>query len=159
MKKFTFIVTFVSLFALGFTARGDGHEQPTIVEIAAGNPSFSTLVAAVIKTDLLDALNGKRQYTVFAPTNSAFDELAGGEGQGIFLINSLDVDTLRSILLYHVAPGERFSEDVVAADRIRTLSRQFIGVDEVLEGLVLADVDASNGVVHVIDFVLIPPAE
>jgi uncharacterized surface protein with fasciclin (FAS1) repeats len=107
----------------------------------------------------LDTLNGKRQFTVFAPTNSAFDDLAGGEGQGILLVNSLDVDTLKSILLYHVAPGERFSEDVVAADRIRTMSKQFIGVVEVLEGLVLADVDASNGVVHVIDFVLIPPAE
>jgi uncharacterized surface protein with fasciclin (FAS1) repeats len=159
MKKFTIIVTIFSLFALGFTARGDGHEQPTIVEIAAGNASFSTLVAAVVKTDLLDTLNGKRQFTVFAPTNSAFDDLAGGEGQGILLVNSLDADTLKSILLYHVAPGERFSEDVVAADRIRTMSKQFIGVDEVLEGLVLADVDASNGVVHVIDFVLIPPAE
>lgn len=159
MKKVKYIISLISIIALGFSAKGDGHEQPSIVEIAIGNPAFSTLVAAVVKADLVDTLNGNRQFTVFAPTNSAFDDLAGGEGQGILLVNDLDVATLTSILLYHVAPGERFSEDVVASDRIRTMAKEFVMVDEVLAGLVLPDVDASNGVVHVIDFVLIPPTD
>jgi uncharacterized surface protein with fasciclin (FAS1) repeats len=158
MKQIKYIISLFSIIALGFTAKADDHD-PSIVEIAIGNPAFSTLVAAVVKADLVDTLNGNRQFTVFAPTNSAFDDLAGGEGQGILLVNDLDVATLTSILLYHVAPGERFSEDVIAADKIRTMSKEFIMVDEVLAGLVLPDVDASNGVVHVIDFVLLPPSD
>ncbi|MGC9452690.1 MAG: fasciclin domain-containing protein [Oceanipulchritudo sp.] len=150
----------------------DGHEEaPTIVEIALGNENFTTLVQAVSKAGLVDALNGKRQFTVFAPTNDAFDAAAAavlGDGAtGPELVDALDVATLTDILLYHVAPGERFSEDVVGAERVRTMNKSFLFVDaESLSllgigseaGLVLdlIDIDASNGVVHVIDFVLLP---
>jgi uncharacterized surface protein with fasciclin (FAS1) repeats len=142
----------------------------SIVEIALGNDDFSTLVAAVVKADLVDTLNGNRMFTVFAPTNDAFDAAAeavlGAGFTGPELIDALDVDTLTAILLYHVAPGERFSGDVLAAERIRTVSKGFLFVDGTtlvgnnssanLIAPDLIDIDAKNGVIHAIDFVLLP---
>jgi uncharacterized surface protein with fasciclin (FAS1) repeats len=166
-------VLFVMILALGaFTplAAAKG-EKPgdTIVEIAIGNGNFDTLVAAVIKADLVDTLNGNRMFTVFAPTDAAFDAAAeallGAGATGMDLIDVLDKDTLTQILLYHVAPGERFSGDVVTADKIRMMNKDFTYVDGLsIVGngssanlvLPLIDIDASNGVIHVIDFVLLP---
>jgi hypothetical protein len=78
-------------------------------------------------------------------------------------VNDIPVGTLRAVLLHHVAPGERFSGDVLAATRIRTLNRDFLtpsvaGGAAFIDGarIVIADVDASNGVIHVIDHVLVP---
>ena len=166
-------VLFVIVLALGaFTpiAAAKG-EKPgdTIVEIAISNGNFDTLVAAVIKTDLVDTLNGNRMFTVFAPTDAAFDAAAEallGEGAtGMELVDILDKATLTQILLYHVSPGERFSGDVVTADKIRMMNKDFTYVDGLsIVGngssanlvLPLIDIDASNGVIHVIDFVLLP---
>jgi uncharacterized surface protein with fasciclin (FAS1) repeats len=174
MKKFSSVkfvsILLVAIFVLGTVATGaQAKSGDTIVEIALGNSNFSTLVAAVVKADLVDTLNGNRMFTVFAPTNAAFDAAAeavlGAGNTGMDLVNALDKDTLTNILLYHVAPGERFSGDVVSADRIRTISKGFLFVDgTTLVGnnssanliLDLIDIDASNGVIHVIDFVLLP---
>ena len=172
MKYIRNIIVITSVLAFGNFAAADHHMEPmpgTIVEIASGNAAFSTLVAAVVKADLVDVLNGKRQFTVFAPTNGAFDAAAEavlGDGKtGMELVEALDVDTLTSILLYHVAPGERYSDDVVSAQRIRTMAKDFVYVDGTSivgnnssAGLImdLIDIDASNGVIHVIDFVLLP---
>ena len=137
------------------------------------NPNFSTLVAAVSKAGLVDTLNGKGQYTVFAPTNAAFDNLAvallGPGKDGMDLVEALDADFLRGVVLYHVAPGERFAADVVSSERIRTLSKGFLfpylmGDDAYLQNpkgvaaaqIIATDIDASNGVIHVIDQVLVP---
>jgi uncharacterized surface protein with fasciclin (FAS1) repeats len=141
----------------------------TIVEIALGNENFSTLVAAVVKADLVSVLNGNRMFTVFAPTNAAFDAAAeavlGAGYTGTDLVNALDKATLTNILLYHVSPGERFSGDVVSAERIRMMNKDFTYVaGTTIVGnnssanlvLDLIDIDASNGVIHVIDFVLLP---
>jgi len=175
MKKFNMFkflsVLLVAAFALGAFATEAQAKKPgdTIVEIALGNPNFSTLVAAVVKADLVDTLNGNRMFTVFAPTNAAFDAAAEavlGEGYtGMDLVNALDKETLTTILLYHVSPGERFSGDVVSAERIRMMNKGFVFVDGTTlvgnnssAGLILGliDIDASNGVIHVIDFVLLP---
>ena len=175
MRKFSAVkflsVLMIAAFALGAVATEARAEKPgdTIVEIALGNSNFSTLVAAVVKADLVDTLNGNRMFTVFAPTNAAFDAAAEavlGEGfTGMDLVNALDKETLTTILLYHVSPGERFSGDVVSADRIRMMNKGFVFVDgTTLVGnnssanlvLDLIDIDASNGVIHVIDFVLLP---
>lgn len=143
----------------------------TIVQIALGNENFATLVAAVVKADLVDVLNGNRMFTVFAPTNDAFDAAAkavlGAGNTGMDLVNALDKETLTGILLYHVAPGERFSGDVVTAERIRMMNKDFTFVDgitivgvgssaNILVADGLFDIDASNGVIHAIDFVLLP---
>jgi transforming growth factor-beta-induced protein len=140
---------------------------PTIVATAlalnADSGEFSYLIEAVVRTGLVDTLNGNRQFTVFAPTDAAFDRLFAD--LGVNGVDEIPVDTLRDVLLYHVAPGERFSGDVVSSDRIRTLSKGFL-VPSVHDGaawvngakIVSADVDASNGVIHVIDAVLLPAA-
>ena len=154
---------------------GAAVDGPTIVDIATGNPDFSILVEALTAADLVEALNGKRQFTVFAPTNDAFAALLGVLGVTKEELLA-DEDLLQQVLLYHVAPGERFSGDVLDSDQIRTLQGGFVfplaeggeffivdGDDRTPNARLLAaegliDIDASNGVVHVIDQVLVPGA-
>jgi uncharacterized surface protein with fasciclin (FAS1) repeats len=143
-------------------ARSDG---PSIVQTAiavnAETGEFSQLVAAVVRAGLADTLDGNRQFTVFAPTDAAFASLY--EKLGVSSVDEIPVDTLRAVLLYHVAPGERFSAQVLASSRIRTVSHAFLHVS-IRDGsafvndarIVMPDVDASNGVIHVIDAVLLP---
>ena len=138
---------------------------PTIVGTAlavnAQSGEFDYLIQAVVRAGLVDTLNGNRQFTVFAPTDAAFQNLFAA--LGVSGIDQIPLDTLKAVLLYHVAPGERFSDDVVSSTRIRTVSKGFI-VPSVHDGsawvndarIVAADVDASNGVIHVIDKVLLP---
>ena len=138
---------------------------PTIVETAIAvnqaTGEFDELIAAVSRAGLVGALNGNRQFTVFAPTDAAFAELYAA--LGVDGVDDIPLDTLRAVLLHHVAPGERFSGDVLDSTRIRTLNRDFVrpsvdgGAVFVDDAQVLvADVDASNGVIHVIDSVLVP---
>lgn len=166
------VVTVLVFGSFSFAAAAPASDgDPTIVEIALGNPDFSTLVSAVAKAGLVDALNGKGQYTVFAPTNAAFDNLAEkfGLADGAALVQALDAETLRAVVLYHVAPGARFSGDVLESSQIRTLSKSFLFpyVDSgmaylknpkgVADAQIFAvDIKASNGVIHVIDQVLVP---
>jgi transforming growth factor-beta-induced protein len=138
---------------------------PTIVQAAIAvnqqTGEFDSLIAAVVRAGLVDTLNSNRQFTVFAPTDAAFAQLFGA--LGVSGVNEIPVATLRAVLLYHVAPGERFSGDVVSSDRIRTVSKGFI-IPSVHDGaawvndarIVAADVNVSNGVIHVIDKVLLP---
>lgn len=150
-------------------ANAPADRGPTIAEIAAGNPDFSTLVAALEAADLVDVLDGRRQFTVFAPTNEAFGRLLDllGLTAGELLA---DTELLTSVLLYHVAPGNRDSEDVLGSERIRTLNRGFLfptveaGTPFIVDGsaatadapILIPDIEASNGVVHVIGEVLVP---
>ena len=143
----------------------------SIKDIAAVTPALSTLVAAVSKADLLDFIDGNRNLTVFAPTNDAFDATAeailGAGSDGLDLVAALDPETLSGILKYHIAPGERDSGDVLDSSRVRTLSRSFTfpslqdGVPFINDSqIVIPDVFACNGVVHVIgDEVLLPPSD
>jgi transforming growth factor-beta-induced protein len=152
----------LGLAAQPVAARAPG---PTIVETAlavnADSGEFDYLIEAVVATGLVDTLNGNRQFTVFAPTDAGFEDLFAA--LGVDGISDIPVDLLTSVLLYHVAPGERFSDDVVASTRIRTVSKGFL-VPSLSGGsafvndakILIADVDASNGVIHVIDEVLLP---
>jgi uncharacterized surface protein with fasciclin (FAS1) repeats len=167
----TYLITallFVFVLVLAPSALAD-KPGDSIVDIAADNENFSTLVTAVVKADLVETLDGNRMFTVFAPTNAAFDAAAeaviGPGATGMDLVNALDKETLTTILLYHVSPGERFSKDVVSAQRIRMMNKDFTYVqDTTIVGngssaslvLDLIDIDARNGVIHVIDFVLLP---
>lgn len=152
---------------LGLGAQPAAARQagPTIVGTAiavnAQTGEFDYLIQAVVRAGLVDTLNGNRQFTVFAPTDAAFEQLFSA--LGVSGVDQIPLDTLKAVLLYHVAPGERFSGDVVSSDRVRTLSKGFL-VPSVHDGsawvndarIVAADVDASNGVIHVIDKVLLP---
>jgi transforming growth factor-beta-induced protein len=133
----------------------------TAIAVNAATGEFDHLIDAVVRADLVAALDGNRRFTVFAPTDAAFEELFNA--LGVRGVADIPIATLRSVLLYHVAPGERFSDEVLSASRIRTVSKGFLrpsvvnGVPFVNDArIVLPDVDASNGVIHVIDTVLLP---
>ena len=129
---------------------------PSIVDIATGDENFSTLVAALTAADLVETLQGEGPFTVFAPTNAAFDaldEIPEGEA-------------LTEVLLYHVASGKFTSSDLLEAKSVTTIQGEEVTVEMdgdkvILNGAVevlLADIMASNGIVHVIKDVLIPPS-
>lgn len=130
----------------------------SIVDIALGNPNFSTLVAAVSKAGLVDALSGEGQFTVFAPTNDAFDQAAAdlGAGSGEDLVDALSVDELTNILLYHVTEGRRNSQSVLAAPQYEMLNGSLLSQGELDLNTDLIDISASNGIIHVINSVLLP---
>lgn len=139
-------------------------DTPSIVDIAlavnAENGEFSTLIAAVVAADLVETLSGNRQFTVFAPTDAAFAELGLNAGN---IGELVDKATLTNILLYHVAHGHRLSQSVVNAQQIRMLNKDFTHVSTTEAGtfindsmIVGVDIEARNGVIHVIDKVLLP---
>jgi len=156
------VLTFGLIAAPAVQAREPG---PTIVGVAvavnAETGEFSHLIAAVQRAGLVDTLNGNRQFTVFAPTDAAFDALFAK--LGVSGVDDIPVATPRAVLLHHVAPGERFSADVLASTRIRMLDKSFthpaiVNGVPTIDGatIVIPDVNASNGVIHVIDEVLLP---
>ena len=152
------------------------NENPTIYDIAkaastAPTPEFTILVAALEATGLDAALDGKGKFTVFAPTDAAFGRLFANPGFPYTPTELLaNTELLSTVLLYHVARGERPAEDVVSASRIRMMAAGFnfvelMGSDAYLRDgsdltgnaqIVAVDVMASNGVIHVIDEVLLP---
>lgn len=140
----------------GASAEMDLVETAVYLNSASGpfTGQFDTLIAAVIEAGLVETLSGKRQLTVFAPTDEAFDEVLGiGPGD----VGGVDDETLLSILTYHVTPGRRYSESVLGAEMLPTLNGERIDVDTELGGNIVAtDVEASNGVIHAIDTVLLP---
>ena len=141
------------------------HRQ-NIVEIAASNPDFSTLVAAVQKAGLVDALDGPKRVTVFAPTNAAFDALAAdlGYADGMALVDALTAEQLTPILLYHVTNGNRAANTFLPPASIRMLSGDMAQVEwagggmRTIDGqtIVAMNIRASNGFIHVIDGVMLP---
>jgi uncharacterized surface protein with fasciclin (FAS1) repeats len=157
----------------------DDDEAPTsgpgnLVEVAQGNALFTTLVAAVVKAELAGALSGSEPLTVFAPTNAAFDAVAQAIGleDGPALVDALPADALAKILTYHVVAGRNLASGLTAGslstlytfdDAPATLALSLdSGVtltDAVLTTatVITPDVAASNGVIHVINKVLVPP--
>ena len=135
-------------------------EEGTIVDIAVGSDDFSILVAALQEADLVGALQGEGPFTVFAPTNAAFAKLLGE--LGIEAGDLLAHPQLSEVLLYHVVSGKVMSGDLTDGMMAPTLKGDNILVD--LDGgvrinssnVIAADIEASNGVIHVIDTVLVP---
>jgi uncharacterized surface protein with fasciclin (FAS1) repeats len=133
----------------------------TIVEIAAGNSTFSTLVKAVQAAGLAETLSGKGPFTVFAPTNEAFAALPKGTLEK--LLKPENRNLLRKVLTYHVVSGDLMAKDL-RSGRVATVEGNRVAV-RVRHGsvrvnkskVVKADVDATNGVIHAIDRVLLPP--
>lgn len=120
---------------------------------------FDVLQAAVVRAGLVDTLNGGGQFTVFAPTDLAFVTTLGvaDEAAAIAAVNALSTEALTNILLYHVTEGRRNSNSVLAAPRYTmlnggTLSRETLAA----AGIAKTDISASNGIVHVINAVLLP---
>lgn len=135
----------------------------SITDIAASNDQFTTLVAALKAADLVDALNGEGPFTVFAPTDEAFAALPEGTLES--LLQPENRDQLTAILTYHVVSGEVSSDDIAGESLYAdTLQGQALSIDASGYGVringgarvVTADIEADNGVIHVIDTVLIP---
>ena len=150
----------VSVVAL-ISACVPASTEPDIVDIAASNDQFSTLVAAVTAAGLVDTLKGDGPFTVFAPTNDAFAALPAGTVED--LLKPENKDKLIAILTYHVVPGA-VTSDQLAGQRmdVATVQGQTVHIDgrngvKVNKSRVTtADIIASNGVIHVIDRVLLP---
>ncbi len=142
------------------------QENPDIVDIAVADGRFTTLVAAVQAAGLVDTLKSEGPFTVFAPTDDAFS--AALSALNIEAADLLaDTETLTDILLYHVVSGEAYAADVVGLESVTTVQGSDISISVTDDGVflndsvqvIITDIQASNGVIHVIDFVLLPPAD
>lgn len=140
---------------------------PTIAGIATSNSGFSTLVAALAKANLVSTFSGDGQFTVFAPTNAAFDALARALGfaDGPALVAGVDVATLTAILQFHVTLGSRDAQSVLSSGQLRMLDGNTAAISVTDAGafiekakITATDIRASNGIVHVIDAVILPPS-
>jgi uncharacterized surface protein with fasciclin (FAS1) repeats len=139
----------------------DPDPRPSIVEIAVGNPDFSTLVAALQKTGLVDAVNSLPAATVFAPTNTAFANLLAR--LNLKSLDDVPVWQLRQILLDHVVQGEQDAVDVLERNRLRAIGGLRLDVTASplqVNGIniIATDVEGRNGTIHVIDGVLLRQA-
>ena len=159
MKK----MLLAGMLVLSAVAFAQDTMNKTVVEIAAGNKDFSTLVAAVKAAGLVETLSGKGPFTVFAPTNEAFAKLPKGTVEE--LLKPENKDKLTSILTYHVVACKVMAADAIKLDgkNAKTVNGQEIAI-KVMDGKVkindatvtAADIVGSNGVIHVIDTVLLP---
>ncbi|MCO5082307.1 MAG: fasciclin domain-containing protein [Rhizobiaceae bacterium] len=145
--------------AAAFPAWANGKD---IVDTAVGAGEFTTLAAALEAADLVSTLKGEGPFTVFAPTDAAFAKLPAGTVET--LLKPENKQQLVDILTYHVVPGKILAADVVGLDEAKTVNGKMI--DVVVEGdavkvnqanVTATDVAASNGVIHVIDQVILPP--
>ena len=165
MKARILGAAFALLLPIAFAACDDddiaGPETPDIVDTAVAAGVFQTLVAAVQAADLVDVLKGDGPFTVFAPTDDAFAHLPAGTVESLLLPENRD--QLTAILTYHVVPGRFLAADVLASATLPTVQGQSLavsldnGVPRVdAAAIVQTDIEASNGVIHVIDSVLLP---
>ena len=152
----------ISFFLIVMTvmqAAGSKQTEKDIVDTAVEAGSFSTLVAAVKAANLVDTLKGEGPFTVFAPTDAAFAKLPEGTVEALLK----DKEKLTAILTYHVVPGKVMSEDVAGLSEAKTANGASLSI-KAENGAVMVDdakvvqvdIPCSNGVIHVIDTVVIP---
>jgi uncharacterized surface protein with fasciclin (FAS1) repeats len=158
------LVMMAAAFTSGQTLAGAHSGSPApkdIVDTAVSAGSFNTLAAALKAADLVGALKGEGPFTVFAPTDEAFAKLPAGTLEN--LLKPESKDTLKAILLYHVVAGKIMANDIGSSATPSTLEGTTISVKADAKGVTVnganvikADVIASNGVIHVIDQVILP---
>jgi uncharacterized surface protein with fasciclin (FAS1) repeats len=154
--------TFLALTtAMALSAPAFAQDAKDIVDTAVGAGSFTTLVAAVEAAGLVETLKGEGPFTVFAPTDAAFAALPAGTVED--LLKPENKDRLTAILTYHVVPGKVMSTDL--SEGLKAATVQGAEVTITLDGgpkvngavISTPDVEASNGVIHIIDSVILPP--
>ena len=166
LVKLSFVVAIVATALTTFAATEPQGNRSTrkkdIVETAIAAKDFTTLVTAVKAAELVDVLKGKGPFTVFAPTDKAFAKIPKEE------LNNLlkDKKALSEVLKYHVVPGKVMAEDVVKIESAKTVQGSTVKVvvkdKKVMINdaqVIKTDIECSNGVIHVIDHVLLPTAE
>ncbi|MFN7016863.1 MAG: fasciclin domain-containing protein [Fimbriimonadales bacterium] len=145
---------------IGAVAVSQRAERKDIVDTAIAAGQFKTLVKLVQEADLVDALRGEGPFTVFAPTDAAFAKLPKAQVDALLK----DKEALKQVLLYHVVSGKVMSKDVVKLRSAKTLQGQNVNIRVQNKTVrindarvVRADIECSNGVIHVIDKVILPP--
>jgi len=171
MKTKSLLIPLIALVATTGMVNAEEKDKPAaeaaatkdIVAVASEAEDFSTLVAAVKAAGLVETLQGEGPFTVFAPTNAAFDALP--EGTVETLLKPENKEKLKAILLYHVVPAKVMAADVApmkvatagGAEATITVDGDTVMIDAAK--VVKTDIIASNGVIHVIDAVIMPPAK
>ncbi|MDP9229541.1 MAG: fasciclin domain-containing protein [Bacteroidota bacterium] len=148
----------------GQSAVQDNESAKDVVKVAAGSKDHTTLVAAIKQAELVDALSNAGPFTVFAPTNVAFDKLPKGTVED--LMKPENKEKLQDILQYHVFVG-RLNTDLMQDGQVLnevnggniTISKKDVKVIINNSATIIASIPASNGIIHVIDGVLLPPAK
>ncbi|MBT8334724.1 MAG: fasciclin domain-containing protein [Deltaproteobacteria bacterium] len=161
MKIFTTIVALTVALMISVPAFSGSYKKKDIVDTAVSAGSFSTLVAAVTAADLVDTLKSAGPFTVFAPTDEAFAKLPAGTVEG--LLKPENKEKLQAILLYHVVPGKVMASDVVKLSSAKTANDMQLAI--MVDGkavkvndaqVIQTDIMTSNGIIHVIDTVMLP---
>jgi len=163
----TIVTSILSVLAFASFASAEHHNEAKkdIVDTAVAAGSFKTLAAALGAADLVETLKGEGPFTVFAPTDAAFAKLP--EGTVEELLKPENKAKLVDILTYHVVAGKVMAATAVTLDKATAVNKKDIALAVVDGALTLngsakvttADIEASNGVIHVIDTVILPPAE
>lgn len=160
MKGFIKAVAISLLITAGANAAADHHGmKKDIVDTAVAAGSFDTLVTAVKAAGLVETLKGEGPFTVFAPTDEAFAAIPAADLEALLA----DREQLTAVLTYHVVPGKVMAADVVGLDSATTVQGSDVDI-EVTDGgvqidganVVTTDIETSNGVIHVIDSVILP---
>jgi transforming growth factor-beta-induced protein len=153
--------SFVALALVALAAPAAHTQNKDIVDTAVGAGSFTTLAAALQAAGLVETLRGAGPFTVFAPTDEAFAKLPAGTVEN--LLKPENKEQLQAVLTYHVVPGKVMAAQVTKMNSAKTVQGQSVRI-QVVDGkvrvdnatVVAADVAASNGVIHVIDTVILP---
>jgi len=157
----TFMLVITPAFLMAGSHSYKDKSSLDIVDTAVSAGSFNTLAAALKAADLVDVLKGQGPFTVFAPTDEAFDKLP--EGTVASLLKPENKDKLQSILTYHVIGGKYMAKDVTKMSTAKTVNGQSFTIS-IRDGnamvdnatITQVDISASNGVIHVIDSVILP---
>lgn len=158
------VTTLISAGLIASTSFAYGKKQvvqPDIVQTAVSAGAFETLVAALTAADLVGVLQGDGPFTVFAPTDEAFAKLPAGTVEN--LLKPENKDQLVAILTYHVVPGKVMASDVVKLELAKTVNGKNVSIDASDAGVkiddanvVKTDIETSNGIIHIIDSVMLP---
>ena len=169
-RKFFLVGVFMSIMLIASFACSSDEEEvpvveepaPTVVDIAVADGRFTTLVTALQAADLVGVLSGEGPFTVFAPTDDAFNNLPEGTLDSLLA----DIPALTDVLLYHVVSGKVMAADVVGLESAETVQGSSVSISVMGESVmvddanvIITDIEGSNGVIHVIDAVIIPAAE
>ena len=162
LKIRSLMVAAVALVALGIGGMQARAAEKDIVDTAVAAGQFKTLASALQAAGLVDTLKGDGPFTVFAPTDEAFAKLPAGTVEN--LLKPENKDQLVAILTYHVVPGKVEAADVVKLDEAKTVNGKMVDIEVKGDTAMVndakvtkADIAASNGVIHVIDTVILPP--
>jgi uncharacterized surface protein with fasciclin (FAS1) repeats len=164
MKSFCMVTSLAIAGIVAASSQARAQQAKDIVDTAVAAGSFSTLAKALTAADLVNTLKGPGPFTVFAPTDAAFAKLPAGTLDN--LLKPENKAMLQRVLTYHVVAGRTLAADVVTVTSAKAVSGDLLSIttngEAVMIGkarVVKADVAASNGVIHVIDAVLLPPTK